>query len=102
MVTANDVTTAEGSVSFGPFRLYPQLRRLERDNQQVELGGHAFEILRMLVAQAGAVVSKRDLVAGAWGHVIVGDGSLRLQINALRKALDDDPSDPRYIRNITG
>jgi predicted ATPase/DNA-binding winged helix-turn-helix (wHTH) protein len=101
MVTASD-DTAKRAVSFGPFRLYPQLRRLERDNQQVQLGGHAFEILRMLVSQAGQVVSKRDLIAGAWGSVVVGDGSLRLQINALRKALDDDSSDPRYIRNVTG
>ena len=101
MVTASD-DTAEGAISFGPFRLYPQLRRLERDNQAVELGGHAFDILRMLVARAGQVVSKRDLVAGAWGSVVVGDGSLRLQINVLRKALADDSSDPRYIRNVTG
>ena len=101
MVTASD-DTLEGALSFGPFRLYPHLRRLERDKQQVELGGHAFDILRMLVSRAGQVVGKRDLVAGAWGSVVVGDGSLRLQINALRKALDDDSSDPRYIRNVTG
>jgi predicted ATPase len=101
MVTTSDATF-EGAVSFGPFRLYPQLRRLERDTQEVQLGGHAFDILRMLVARAGQVVSKRELVSGAWGPVVVGDGSLRLQINVLRKALADDSSEPRYIRNVTG
>ena len=89
-------------MSFGPFRLNPQLRRLERDNQPVELGGHAFDILYRLVSRAGQVVEKRDLVSAAWGPVVVGDGSLRLQINALRKVLDDDASDPTYIRNVVG
>ena len=101
MVTASD-DTVEGAFSFGPYRLYPQLRRLERDNRDVGLGGHAFDILRMLVARAGQVVSKRELVTGVWGSVVVGDGSLRLQINKLRKALGDDSSEPRYIRNATG
>jgi predicted ATPase/DNA-binding winged helix-turn-helix (wHTH) protein len=93
---------ARGTVSFGPFRLNPQLRLLERDSRTVELGGHAFDILCMLVSRAGQVVDKRDLVAAAWGPVVVGDGSLRLQINALRKVLSDDASDPTYIRNIVG
>jgi predicted ATPase/DNA-binding winged helix-turn-helix (wHTH) protein len=101
MSTAND-DTFEGAVSFGPYRLYPQLRRLERDKRDVELGERAFDILCMLVARAGQVVSKRELVTGAWGSVVVGDGSLRLQINVLRKALGDDSSEPRYIRNVTG
>jgi predicted ATPase/DNA-binding winged helix-turn-helix (wHTH) protein len=90
------------TASFGPFRLNPQLRLLERDNRAVELGGHAFDILCMLVSRAGQVVDKRDLVAAAWGSVVVGDGSLRLQINALRKVLNDDASDPTYIRNVVG
>jgi len=49
----------------------------------------------------------RSSVNGTWwpvhgDSVVVGDGSLRLQINVLRKALADDSSDPRYIRNVTG
>jgi len=92
----------ETPASFGPFRLYPRLRRLERDNQPVELGGRAFDILCVLVARAGQVVDSGDLLSTAWGSMIVGDGSLRLQINALRKVFDDDPSDPRYIRNVRG
>jgi predicted ATPase/DNA-binding winged helix-turn-helix (wHTH) protein len=93
---------ARGTVSFGPFRLNPRLRLLERDNQAVELGGHAFDILCKLVSWAGQVVDKRDLVTAAWGSVVVGDGSLRLQINALRKALNDNASVPTYIRNVVG
>jgi predicted ATPase/DNA-binding winged helix-turn-helix (wHTH) protein len=93
---------ARGTVFFGPFRLNPRLRLLECENQAVELGGHAFDILCILVARAGEVVDKRDLVAAAWGSVVVGDGSLRLQINVLRKVLNDDATDPTYIRNVVG
>ena len=62
----------ETPASFGPFRLYPRLRRLERDNQPVELGVRAFDILCVLVARAGQVVDRGDLLTTAWGSMIVG------------------------------
>jgi len=89
-------------VSFGPFRLAPNERLLERAGVAVPLGGRAFEILIFLVERAGEIVSKRDLIARAWPDVTVEEASLRVHITALRKALGDGKAGARYVTNVPG
>src|SRR5712671_5744940 len=78
---------AAGAISFGPYLLRANLRLLERDGLAVQLGDRAFDILCVLTEHAGAIVSSRELIARVWGKVVVGEGSLRFHINALRKVL---------------
>src|ERR1700676_4356118 len=92
----------KGAVSFGPFRLLPAERLLEKDGVPVHLGGRALEILIFLVERAGEVVSKKDLVDRVWADVTVDEGSLRTHMAALRKALGDGQSGGRYITNVPG
>jgi DNA-binding winged helix-turn-helix (wHTH) protein len=92
----------EGAVSFGPFRLFPGERLLERDGVALHLGGRALDILILLVERAGEVVSKRELVARVWADVTVDEGSLRFHVAALRKALGDGQSGARYVTNVPG
>src|SRR5258705_6369326 len=93
---------AQSAVSFGPFRLVPTARLLERDGAAVHIGGRALDILIVLVERAGEVVSKRDLVARVWSGVTVDEGSLRFHVAALRKALGDGRSGARYVTNVAG
>jgi predicted ATPase/DNA-binding winged helix-turn-helix (wHTH) protein len=92
----------KGAVSFGPFRLLPTKRSLEKDGIPVHLGGRALDILIFLVEHAGEVVSKKDLVARVWADVTVDEGSLRFHIAALRKALGDGQAGSRYVTNVPG
>jgi predicted ATPase/DNA-binding winged helix-turn-helix (wHTH) protein len=92
----------EGAVSFGPFRLFPAERLLEKDGVALHLGGRALDILILLVERAGEVVSKRELVARVWADVTVDEGSLRFHVAALRKALGDGQSGARYVTNVPG
>jgi DNA-binding winged helix-turn-helix (wHTH) protein len=89
------------SVSFGPYLLYRVSRRLERDGAAVQLGDRAFDILCTLIERAGEIVTHRELMVRVWGKVVVGEGSLRFQINALRKVLAQDGTQTQYIRNVT-
>lgn len=93
---------AKDVVSFGPFRLSPSARLLEKDRQPVQIGGRALDILITLVERAGEVVSKADLFARVWADVVVDEGSLRFHVSALRKALGDGKSGARYIVNAPG
>ena len=90
------------AVSFGPFRLAPMERLLERAGKAVPLGGRALDILIVLLEHAGEVVSKRDLIERVWPDVIVDEGSLRFHIAALRKALGDGEAGARYVTNVPG
>ncbi|MDM0001017.1 winged helix-turn-helix domain-containing protein [Variovorax sp. J22P240] len=88
--------------AFGPFRLSAAERLLDRDGVPVRLGGRALSLLIALVAAAGQVIDKRKLMARAWPDVVVDEGSLRVHMVALRKALGDAASDARYVTNVAG
>ena len=55
----------------------------------MRLGSRAIEILRVLVERAGTLVTKDELIAGAWPNLFVAESTLRVHIAALRKALGD-------------
>src|SRR6202451_4248159 len=91
-------TEKSGVVSFGPFLVNRASRLIERDGETVPLGSRAFDILACLLENAGQVVDKTELLRRVWPNNIVEEGSLRFQINALRKALGEG----RYIANVAG
>src|SRR5262245_60134645 len=86
--------------SFGPFRLFPTARVIERDGVPLTLGDRALDILIVLVERAGEVVSHRDLISGAWRSLVVDPGNLRVHISGLRKALGDTEGTLKYIANV--
>lgn len=88
--------------SFGPFRVIPYARLLERGGSPVTLGSRAFDLLCLLISRPGEVVSKGELMARAWPNVTVDGSNLRLQINVLRQALGDRQRGMRYVLNVPG
>src|SRR5580700_6688846 len=99
--TGDERPPASGAVSFGPYLLLASIRRLERDGVAVQLGDRAFDILCVLTEQAGEIVANRELMVRVWGKVVVGAGSLRFHINALRKVLAQDGTQTQYLKNVT-
>lgn len=89
-------------MTFGPFRLSPAKREVERDGTSVALGDRALDILIVLVERAGEIVSHRDLISRVWRDLVVSPGNLRVHMSALRKALGDGEGGARYIENVTG
>jgi len=89
-------------ISFGPFRLFPKSRLLEKDGAQLHIGGRALDILIVLAKRPGEVVGKRELVKSIWADVHVDEGSLRFHVAALRKVLGDAGKSARYVVNVPG
>jgi predicted ATPase/DNA-binding winged helix-turn-helix (wHTH) protein len=88
--------------AFGPFRLLPAQRVLMRADEAVTLGSRAREILLLLVERAGKLVKKSELRERVWPDTIVEEGTLRVHIAALRRALGDSSCGSRYVENVTG
>ena len=57
-------------------------------------------ILIYLAERAGTIVGKEELLDAIWGRRVVGDDSLAVAISQIRKALEDDPRFPRYIKTL--
>src|SRR5215510_9081596 len=91
---------ADQPLTFGPYRWDPHTGQLWRGKQEVRLTGKAAAVLRHLVAQDGQVVTKDELFAAVWPQTVVSDAALSSCIQELRKALKDDPRQPRYLKTI--
>jgi DNA-binding winged helix-turn-helix (wHTH) protein len=96
-----DRTPPAQALSFGPFRLSPAQRLLERNGVPIAIGSRSLDILIALAARAGKTVSKRDLLSCVWPDTIVDDSSLRVHVSGLRKALGDGEGS-RYVANVPG
>ena len=79
----------EEAFVFGAFRLLPAQRLLLEDGKPVHLGSRALDVLLALVECAGDTIHKDQLIACAWPDTVVDEGTLRVHIAALRKALGD-------------
>jgi predicted ATPase/DNA-binding winged helix-turn-helix (wHTH) protein len=97
-----DKNNQGSAISFGPFRLLPSSRLLEKDGAPLRIGGRALDILIALAEHPGEVIEKRELVKRVWADISVDEGSLRFHITALRKALGDGAEGARYIVNVPG
>ncbi len=82
---------------FGRFELQPGERRLLADGRPVALGARAFDLLVALVARAGQLVSKNELLTLVWPGLVVEENNLQVQVSALRKLLG-----PSAVATIPG
>lgn len=87
---------------FGPFELSIGERVLLRDGRALPLGDRALDILSYLANRPGEVIAKQELMDHVWPGVTVEDGSVRVHVAAIRKALGDGQFGHRYIVNIKG
>ena len=97
-----EAETVMQTSSFGPFRVVPYARLLERDGLPTRLSSRAFDLLCLLVSRPGQVISKHELIARTWPDVTVEESSLRFHIAQLRRALGDGQGSERYVVNVPG
>jgi DNA-binding winged helix-turn-helix (wHTH) protein len=93
---------AYGKLKFGPFELSIGERLLRREGVVLPLGSRALDILIYLAERPGEVIAKQELMDHVWSDVTVEEGSLRVHVAAIRKALGDGQFGNRYIANIKG
>ncbi len=72
-------------------------------NRPVVLSRTEWQLLQQLCANAGRVMLHEDLLSRTWGPEYRDDVQyLRVWISRLRQKLEDNPSEPRYIRTVQG
>jgi len=86
---------------FADFRLDARTRGLRRDGTSVPLTPKAFDVLLLLVQNAGRTVTKDELMKSVWPDSFVEESNLTQTIFMVRKALEET-SERRYILNVQG
>ncbi len=92
----------EGIFQFGKFQLDPSARTLRRADEIVTLNRRAFDVLLYLVQNPGKVLTRKELLTNVWADTFVDENSLAQSISALRRALEEKPSDNNYITTLPG
>ncbi len=78
----------------------PQSAEIRRGDEIVKLEPKVMDLLIYLVEHCDQVVSREQIHDEVWKGVVVGDDALTAAIIKLRKALDDDSRNPRFIQTI--
>ena len=85
---------------FGSYRIDSGERLLRRSGELIPLPPKAIDTLLVLVAGAGRMVDKGDLMQSVWPDTFVEEGGLTRNISLLRKALGDTKEEGGYIETI--
>jgi two-component system response regulator RegX3 len=98
-VETSSSTTAEA----GEVRVDTERRRVFVRGEEVHLRRKEFELLTLLVENAGRVLTRDVLIDRVWGTDYIGDTkTLDVHIKRLRTRVEADPSNPRMITTVRG
>ena len=93
----------DGVVEVGEVRLDSARRSATRSGEPLELSRKEFDLLALLMREAGSVVTRERLLDEVWDVNWFGSTkTLDVHVSALRKKLGDDPNEPRYIHTARG
>jgi two-component system, OmpR family, response regulator RegX3 len=96
-------TARMGVIEVGAITLDPAARVVTKGEVPVELAAKEFDLLNMLMANAGQVAKREDIMDEVWDpHWFGPTKTLDVHISWLRKKLEDDPGEPRYITTVRG
>src|SRR2546430_10443625 len=87
---------------FDDFQLEADERKLVRRGQVVPLHGKAFELLLALIRNRGKLLTKDEIFELVWPDQIVEESNLTVNMSAIRRALGERASNPRYITTVSG
>ena len=94
---------SEGAVTVGAVSLDPAEHRVLIDGAEVTMPLKEFELLHLLLANAGRVLSRDMLIDRVWGSDYVGDTkTLDVHVKRLRGKLEADSANPTRIVTIRG
>jgi len=86
--------------SFDEFEIDRENFRVLKSGEPISLSPRAFDVLLMLMGNAGRVVEKQEIFNSVWKDTFVGDNALTKVIKEIRHALTDDATNPHYIETV--
>ena len=92
-----------GVIEIGDVRLDPARREVRRGGETLELSRKEFDLLELLMRNAGSVVKRERLIEDVWDTTWFGSTkTLDVHVSGLRRKLGDDASEPRYLHTVRG
>ena len=98
-----DVELVPDVVESSGVRMDVERHEVSVNGDRVKLALKEFELLEMLLRNAGRVMTRGQLIDRIWGADYVGDTkTLDVHVKRLRSKLEADPANPRYLITVRG
>ena len=92
-----------GPLEVGELRLDPDRRSATLDGAELDLTRREFELLELLMREAGSVVTRERLIDEVWDVNWFGSTkTLDVHVSSLRRKLGEDSASPRFIHTVRG
>lgn len=96
-------TAQQHPVAMRQVALDPTARRVFKGDQELQLSVREFDLLAILMKNAGRALSRDELLRDVWGGEWIGDPrTLDVHIRWLRLKIEEDPASPQYIQTVRG
>jgi two-component system response regulator RegX3 len=101
--TPDPASSADHAIEIGDVRLDPRTRSASHGGEPLELPRREFDLLHLLMANAGTVLARQRLMDDVWGVDWFGSTkTLDVHVAGLRRRLGDDAVESRYIHTVRG
>jgi two-component system response regulator RegX3 len=91
------------TLTAGELTLDPSKRSATLNGSELDLTRREFELLQLLLSEAGTVITRERLIDEVWDTNWFGSTkTLDVHVSSLRRKLGDDSADPRYIHTVRG
>jgi two-component system response regulator RegX3 len=98
-----DPGQGEGVLEAGPVRMDVERHVVAVDGETVALPLKEFDLLEILLRNAGRVLTRSQLIDRVWGSDYVGDTkTLDVHVKRLRAKIEPDPANPKYLLTVRG
>ncbi len=92
-----------GAIEIGPLQLDRARRSATLDGEELDLTRKEFELLELLMSEAGSVITRERLIDEVWDVNWFGSTkTLDVHVSGLRRKLGDSSSSPRFIHTVRG
>lgn len=91
-------------LEYGPFRFDFAKMEFTKDGELLNLSKTEQKLLRMLTSHPGSILTREQLMEGIWSvdADFVDENALSVAVKRLRSKLEEDPSQPVYIKTVYG
>jgi two-component system response regulator RegX3 len=94
---------ADGALEAGPVRMDVERHVVAVDGEPVPLPLKEFDLLELLLRNAGRVLTRGQLIDRVWGSDYVGDTkTLDVHVKRLRAKIEPDPANPKHLVTVRG
>ncbi|HVL67600.1 MAG TPA: response regulator transcription factor [Vicinamibacterales bacterium] len=98
-----DAPSQAAPVVAGPLTVDPARRQARLDGREIDLTASEFDLLHLLASNRGIVFSREALMQRIWGaDTHVTERSVDTLVKRVRRKLDDDGTQPRFILTVWG